>query len=422
MGAKATKGTGAVTPVELVIKEHPDHEQEIRLCMKKWHKRGTGKLKWPREGIFMAEYFAEVEASIKQHKAGDNSKKALAKRARERQVLRWFSQEGQRQAMSGAQMPGRSVRQNSFKEKHTLSGMTEKEQNQPSVPQFSESLPPNASDTDTPPAGQNDVRPGMTIEMQEENEAELSGMFSVTQAKEIEEDPDNEFSSDVSEITRKGSVRGNLLVSLLAQTLFPTPEPKIERKCQDIKEERLEHILEQMTLEESQKMERQEAAAEARRSYPLGADIHPTPVTHSPQKPTCTSGEDHEQVTGCESETLQLSGFVTLETKSCMNNLCCQLEYIEDTLHSQNNQQEDKSLNQNKSGRHSELQQDPLSRKRRPTHEPTETRRMTLRSGRVLHPPHSPKESGSMSEDEPKLLFSTATRTSGSTYHGPSVT
>lgn len=399
MGAKLTKGIGDLTPLELVIREQPNHEQQIRLCMKKWHKRTTGRLQWPREGTFMAAYCDEVEANIKHYKAKDISNSALAKRAREREVLRWFRQEGQRQGMSGAQMPLRTVGQDSLKEKDTLSGMTEKEQNQPSVLQFSERLPPHASDTDTSLAGQNVVRPGMKEEVQKDMKGELSGKF--TQAKEIEEDTDSESSSDVSEISRKGSIRGNRQIasSLLAHSRCPMPESEIDReidrKGQHTDEERrLEYLLEQMTLEERQKIEKQKAAAEAGRSYPypIVADTHPTPVSYSPPKPTCRIDEDQEQVTGCESETLQLSGIMTIEAKSCMDNLGCQLDYIENTLHSLKNQQEDRSLNQNKSSRHSERQQESLSRRRRPTHKLTEIRRMTLRSGKVLHPPHSPNE------------------------------
>lgn len=147
MGAKVTKGIGALTPLEL-IREQPDHEQQIRLCMKKWHKRTPGRLQWPREGTFMTAYCDEVEAIIKHHKAGDISNSRLAKRAREREVLRWFRQEGQRQIMNAAQMPVRNVGQNSSREKHALSGTREKEHNQPSIAQFSERLPPNGSDTD----------------------------------------------------------------------------------------------------------------------------------------------------------------------------------------------------------------------------------------------------------------------------------
>lgn len=81
------KRTGALAPLELVIREHPDHKQHIRLCMKKWHKRTTGRLQWPREGTFMAAYCDEVEANTKCHKARDISNSMLAKRAREKEVL-----------------------------------------------------------------------------------------------------------------------------------------------------------------------------------------------------------------------------------------------------------------------------------------------------------------------------------------------
>lgn len=377
-----TKGMGALTPLELVIREQPDHEHQIRLCMKKWHKRTTGRLQWPREGTFMAAYCDEVEANIKDHKAGDISNTRLVKKAREREVLRWFRQEGQRQVTSGAQMPVRHIGQNSSNEKHTLSGTTEKEQNQPSAPQLSERLPPDASDTDMSPAGQIVVRPGMKKEVQE---------LKKLSAREIREEvfTDSESSSDVSEKNRKGSVIENRQIAVISLAhRCPTPHLEInrreyrgiERKGQHTDEERrLEHLLEQMTLEKRQKMEKQKAAAEAGRSCPVTTDIHPAPVKYSPPKPTCRS-EDQEQVTGCE-ETLQLSG---ITTNSCMDNVCRQVDYIEDTLHSLKNQQEDGGLNQSKSNKHSEHQQESLSRRRRKTQEPIETRRMTLRSGKVL--------------------------------------
>lgn len=423
MGAKVAKAIGALTPLELVIREQPDHEQQIRLCMKKWHKRTTGRFQWPREGTFIAAYCDEVEANLKHHQAKDTTNSALAKRAREREVLRWFRQEGQRQVMSGAQMPVRSVGQNSIKEKHTTSGTTEKKQSQPSLPRFSQRLLP-ASDTGTSPEGQNVVRPGMKKEVQEKLKGELSGKLTATQAKETEEDTDSESSSDVSEISRNWSDRGKkqIVSTSSAHSRCPMPEPEInrrekmeiKRKGQHTDEERrLEHLLEQMKLDERDKMEKQKAATEAVKSYPLVQDIHPTPVTYSPPKPTCRSDEDQEQVTVYESETLQLSGIMTL-ANSCMGNLCRQLDYIEDTLHSLKNQQEDRSLNENKPSRHLKRQQKNPSRRRRKTQELTETKRMTLRSGKVLCPPHSPNNSESDSEDDndtPKLMFSKQTRT-----------
>lgn len=275
----------------------------------------------------------------------------------------------------------------------------------------------------------------MKKEVQEEMQGKLSGKFTVNSAKQIgeEEDTDSESSSNVSEKSRKGSLIGNRQIgaSSLAYSRCPTPESEInraeyreiERKGQHTDEEqRLEYLFEQMTLEERQKMEQQKAIAEPGGSYPLTADIRPTPVTCSPPKPTCSSNEAQEQVTGCESKTLlQLSG---ITTNSCID-VCHQLDYIEDTLHSLKNQQEGRKLNHDKSKRHSECQQESLSRRRRQTQEPTETRRMMLRSGKVLRSQHNPNNRGSDPEDDdntPKLMFSTGTKTSGSTDHGPSVT
>lgn len=165
-------------------------------------------------------------------------------------------------------------------------------------------------------------------------------------------------------------------------------------------------------------MEKQKATPEPGGSYPLTADIHPISVTYNSPKLTCSSNEDQEQVTGWVSETfLQLSG---IRTDSCMD-MCPQL----DTLHSLKYQQEDRKLNQHNSNKHSECQQESLHGRRRQTQAPTGTRRMTLRSGKVLRSPHSPNDRGSDPEEDdntPKLMFSTAKKTSGSTGHGPSVT
>lgn len=66
MGVKiSTKGVGALTPLELVIRLQPDHEQQIRLCMKKWNQRTYGCLKWLQEGTFLAGCCDEVEVNIK---------------------------------------------------------------------------------------------------------------------------------------------------------------------------------------------------------------------------------------------------------------------------------------------------------------------------------------------------------------------
>lgn len=44
MGAKMTKRVGVLAPLTLVVRMQPDHEKQIRLCMKKWHKHMSGRL------------------------------------------------------------------------------------------------------------------------------------------------------------------------------------------------------------------------------------------------------------------------------------------------------------------------------------------------------------------------------------------
>ncbi|KAG8012449.1 hypothetical protein GBF38_020211 [Nibea albiflora] len=105
MGAKVAKGGRELTPMEQVIKRQPDHEKQIQSCVRKWHRRTTGKLQWPEDGTFVAAFCNEVEASIKHYKAKDTSSGREAKRASEREVLRWFRQEGRRQILDVKQMP-----------------------------------------------------------------------------------------------------------------------------------------------------------------------------------------------------------------------------------------------------------------------------------------------------------------------------
>ena len=69
MGAKVVKGEGLMTPVELVIRKHPDNVKQIRECVNKWHKRTSGALPWPEKGTFDAACCKEIETSIKHYKS-----------------------------------------------------------------------------------------------------------------------------------------------------------------------------------------------------------------------------------------------------------------------------------------------------------------------------------------------------------------
>ena len=99
------KREGVLAPLALVVRMQPDHEKQIRHCMEKWHNRTSGRLQWPMEGTFEAACCNEVEANIKHYKAKDTSSIREGKRAREREVLRWFRQAAQKHVLNIKQMP-----------------------------------------------------------------------------------------------------------------------------------------------------------------------------------------------------------------------------------------------------------------------------------------------------------------------------
>lgn len=83
MGARlGEKGCRMITPVELIIKLHPDHKKQIHLCMKKLHEM-TRDLQ-SKEGTFNTACCKEV--NIKHHKAKDTSDKRNGKWAGGRMV------------------------------------------------------------------------------------------------------------------------------------------------------------------------------------------------------------------------------------------------------------------------------------------------------------------------------------------------
>ncbi|KAJ8346444.1 hypothetical protein SKAU_G00278450 [Synaphobranchus kaupii] len=82
------------TPMDLIIKRHPEKKKQIRKYMKKWNKRTTGSQQWPLVGTFDPTCCDEIEAVIKHHKPNDKSDKREGKRLRESEVINWFQLEG----------------------------------------------------------------------------------------------------------------------------------------------------------------------------------------------------------------------------------------------------------------------------------------------------------------------------------------
>ncbi|KAJ8353469.1 hypothetical protein SKAU_G00210360 [Synaphobranchus kaupii] len=71
------------TPMDLIIKRHPEKKKQIRKYMEKWNKITTGGQQWPKEGTFDPTCCDEMEAIIKYHKPKDKSDKREGKRIRE---------------------------------------------------------------------------------------------------------------------------------------------------------------------------------------------------------------------------------------------------------------------------------------------------------------------------------------------------
>ncbi|KAJ8351926.1 hypothetical protein SKAU_G00234020 [Synaphobranchus kaupii] len=59
------------TPMDLIIKRHPEKKKQIRKYIEKW----TKSQQWPREGTFDPTCCDEMEAVIKHHKPNDKSDK-----------------------------------------------------------------------------------------------------------------------------------------------------------------------------------------------------------------------------------------------------------------------------------------------------------------------------------------------------------
>ncbi|KAJ8356527.1 hypothetical protein SKAU_G00193210 [Synaphobranchus kaupii] len=63
------------SPMDRIIKRHPEKKKQIRKYMEKWNKRTTGGQQWPKEGTFDSTCCDEMEAVIKHHKPNDKSDK-----------------------------------------------------------------------------------------------------------------------------------------------------------------------------------------------------------------------------------------------------------------------------------------------------------------------------------------------------------
>lgn len=96
--------------------QQPDCEQQISFCMKMWPKRTTGRLQ-PREGTFLAACCDK--ANIKHHKVCDTSNSRLGKRARDREVLRWFRQGGRRKLLNVTSKESKTRESESSRDTHS---------------------------------------------------------------------------------------------------------------------------------------------------------------------------------------------------------------------------------------------------------------------------------------------------------------
>ncbi|CAK6964818.1 uncharacterized protein LOC124463065 [Scomber scombrus] len=165
MGAKMVKTEGVLTPLAMVVRTQPDHEKQIRLCMKKWHKRTSGTLQWPMEGTFEAARCNEIEANIKHHKAKNTSSSREGKRAREREVLRWFRQAARRHVLDIKQMPTLKSKEDKVTKR--------RQQERPSAPQMLAPPPyvPNTVETPT--------RQFPVIPVQNKMEGEMEGKIVI---------------------------------------------------------------------------------------------------------------------------------------------------------------------------------------------------------------------------------------------------
>eukprot|EP00064_Thunnus_orientalis_P023754 superscaffoldBa00009313_g24013 len=103
--------------------------------MKTWHKRTTGILQWPEKGTFDVACCKEVEANIKHYKAKETSNSREGKRAREREVLRWFRDTAKQHILDIKQMPALKSKKKKAEQQITPSAPMETSQPPPYSPQ-----------------------------------------------------------------------------------------------------------------------------------------------------------------------------------------------------------------------------------------------------------------------------------------------
>ncbi|KAL7406637.1 hypothetical protein ABVT39_023737 [Epinephelus coioides] len=164
---------GVLTPIEMVIKQHPSRAKRIQRCVAKWHKRTSGKNRWPMDGTFNLACCDEVESELRHVEARDTkaSYKLKNKRAKEREVLGWFKQTGTRIMV---QLEERDKEHQSQKE------VT------PTAPPPPTPPPPLYPQEPTQPVmGQYALRGSKVTEM----EGQLQGRFTVTLTKNNEQRP-----------------------------------------------------------------------------------------------------------------------------------------------------------------------------------------------------------------------------------------
>ncbi|KAL7384070.1 hypothetical protein ABVT39_023561 [Epinephelus coioides] len=174
MGAKQGKmEKGVLTPVEVVMRQHPSRVKRIQRCVSKWHKRTSGKNRWPMEGTFNLACCDEVESELRHIEARDTkaSCKKKNKRAKEREVLGWFRQAGGRKQI---------VQLEEKKKEHQ-----DQEEVMPTAPPLpTPPLPPYPQKPAQPIIGQYPLRDSKAMEM----EGQLQGRLTVTLTKNTKQE------------------------------------------------------------------------------------------------------------------------------------------------------------------------------------------------------------------------------------------
>ncbi|KAL7381532.1 hypothetical protein ABVT39_007391 [Epinephelus coioides] len=164
---------GVLTTIEMVIKQHPSRAKRIQRCVAKWHKRTSGKNRWPMDGTFNLACCDEVESELRHIEARDTkaSYKLKNKRAKEREVLGWFRQTGTRIMVQ--------------LEERDKEHQTQEEVTPTAPPPPAQPPPPYLQEPTQPVMGQYPLRGSKVTEM----EGQLEGRFTVTLTKNNEQRP-----------------------------------------------------------------------------------------------------------------------------------------------------------------------------------------------------------------------------------------